>query len=136
EVLVLVGQRVEALFELHLFHFGDDDRAFLAGVGRDPPKRLLDRPRDDVDADLLIAAGLETLERLGRAQQRDAAARDDPFLDGRLRRMHRVLDARLLLFHLGLGRGPNLDYGDAADELGEALLQLLAVVVRRGVFDL
>jgi protein-S-isoprenylcysteine O-methyltransferase Ste14 len=36
--------------------FGDahDDRAFVAGVGRDPAHRLLDRA-DDVDADLLVA---------------------------------------------------------------------------------
>jgi hypothetical protein len=50
--------------------------------------------------------------------------------------VHRVLDARLLLFHLGLRRRPNLDDRDAPDELGEPLLQLLAVVVGRRVLDL
>ena len=50
--------------------------------------------------------------------------------------MHRVLDAGLLLLHLGLGGRTDLDDGDAADELGEPLLQLLAVVVRGGVLDL
>ena len=50
--------------------------------------------------------------------------------------MHRVLDARLLLLHLGLGGRTDLDDGDAADQLGQPLLQLLAVVVRGGVLDL
>ena len=71
-----------------------------------------------------------------RAEERDAAAGDDALFDGRAGRVQRVLDAGLLLLHLGLGRGADLDDGDAADELGEALLELLAVVVGGGVLDL
>jgi hypothetical protein len=47
-----------------------------------------------------------------------------------------VLDAGLLLFHLDLGRGADVDLGHAAGELGEALLELLAVVVAGGRLDL
>ena len=50
--------------------------------------------------------------------------------------MHRVLDARFLLLHLDLGRGADTQDGDAADELRQALLQLLAIVVGRGLLDL
>ena len=50
--------------------------------------------------------------------------------------MHRVLDQRLALLHLGLGVGADADLGDAAGQLGEPLLQLLLVVVRRGGVDL
>ena len=64
-----------------------------------------------------------------RAQQGHAAAGDDAFLDGRLGRVHGVLDAGLLLLHLGLGRRADLDHRHAADQLGQPLLQLLAVVV-------
>ncbi len=70
------------------------------------------------------------------ADQRDAAARDDAFLDGCAGGVHRVFDAGLLLLHLGLGSGTDLDDGDAADELGETLLELLAVVVGGGLVDL
>ena len=70
------------------------------------------------------------------AQQRHAAAGHDAFFDRRLGRVHRVLDAGLLLLHLGLGGGADLDDRDAADQLGQPLLQLLAVVVGRGVLDL
>ena len=70
------------------------------------------------------------------AQQRDAAAGDDAFFDRRLGGVHRVLDARLLLLHLGLGRRADLDHRHAADQLRQPLLQLLAVVVGRRVLDL
>ena len=75
-------------------------------------------------------------ERLDGAQQRDAAARQDAFLDRGAGRMHRVVDAILALLHLDLGRAADADHRDAAGELGETLLQLLAVVVRGGLLDL
>src|SRR3954471_12331064 len=136
QILVGVGQRVEAFRLLHLAHLLHHDRALVAGVGGDPPHRLLDGALHDVDADLLIAAELQAVEHLRCANQRDAAAGDDPLFDRRLGRVHRVLDARLLLLHLGLGRRTDLDHRDAADQLGQPLLQLLAVVVRGGVLDL
>src|SRR5207237_5026243 len=91
---------------------------------------------DDVETVLLLAGDLELLQRRGRAQQRHAAARDDALFDRRARRVQRVFDASLLLLHLGLGGRADLDDRDAADQLGEPLLQLLAVVVRGGVLDL
>src|SRR5207247_4997836 len=69
-------------------------------------------------------------------QQSDAAARHDALFDRRARRVERILDAVLLLLHLDLGRAADPDHRDAAGELGEPLLQLLAVVVRRGLLDL
>jgi hypothetical protein len=47
-----------------------------------------------------------------------------------------VFDAGLLLLHLHLGGGTDLDHGHTAGELGDALLQLLAVVVGGGLLDL
>src|SRR5207237_4466769 len=79
---------------------------------------------------------LEVVERGLRADERDAAAGDDALFDGRTRRVQRVFDASLLLLHLGLGRSADLDDRDAADELREALLELLAIVVRRRRLDL
>src|SRR5262249_16322275 len=70
------------------------------------------------------------------AQQRDAAARHDAFLDRGAGGVERVLDAVLLLLDLDLGRTADADHRDAARELGETLLQLLAVVVRGGLLDL
>ena len=68
--------------------------------------------------------------------QRDATTGDDALLDGRLGVAHGVLDAVLVLLELDLGGRADLDDGDAAGQLGEALLELLAVVVGVGVLDL
>src|SRR5271167_301616 len=45
-------------------------------------------------------------------------------------------DARLLLFHFGLGRGSNFDHSHSTDQLRQPFLQLLAVVVAGRLLDL
>ena len=76
------------------------------------------------------------VERRRGADEGDAAARDDAFLDRGAGRVQRVLDARLLLLHLDFGRRADADHRHAADQLRQPLLQLLAVVVRGGLLDL
>src|SRR4029450_7284175 len=61
---------------------------------------------------------------------------DDALLDGRTGGRDGVLDAVLLLLQLDLGGRADADHADAAGELGEPLLQLLAVPVGVGVLDL
>ena len=63
--------------------------------------------------------------------KRDAAAGDDALFDRRAGGRERVLDAVLLLLQLDLGRRADLDDRHAAGQLGQPLLQLLAVVVAR-----
>ena len=71
-----------------------------------------------------------------RANERDAAAGNDSFFDGRARCVHRIFDASLLLLHFGFGRRADFDHRDAADQLRQPLLQFLAIVVGSGLFDL
>ena len=81
--------------------------------------------------------GVGALGDLGlRAQQRNATAGNDALFDGRLGGAHGVLDAVLLLLELDLGGRADLQDRDTAGQLGETLLQLLAVVVGVGVLDL
>ena len=96
------------------------------------------RAADDRCTDLLVAfeALDDRIDRRRAAHQRHAAAGDDALFDCRAGCMHRILDAGLLLLHLGLGCRADLDDGNAADQLGEPLLQLLAVVVGGGLVDL
>ena len=128
EIAVVAGLGVVAEAVLGVLQdLADDHRAVLAGVLHDLARRRLQRLAHDVDADLLVVVvGLEALERLDGAQQRHAAARHDAFLDGGAGRMQRVVDAVLALLHLDLGGAADLDDGDAAGELGQPLLQLLA----------
>jgi hypothetical protein len=46
----------------------------------------------------------QAVEGFGGLEKGDTAARDDPFLDCRLGRVHRVVYPVLLLLHLDLGR--------------------------------
>ena len=88
------------------------------------------------DADLLVAFELQAFQSRGRAQQRHAAARNDAFFDRRASGMQRILDASLLLLHFGLGGRADLDHRDAAGQLRQPLLQLLAIVIGGGLVDL
>src|SRR5438067_1155062 len=115
----------------------DDDRALEPRVVGELAERLLERADDDLRSRPLVGVvDRVELDRLDRVDQRDAAARNDALLERRPRGLQRVLDAVLLLLHLGLGRGADLDDGNAARELGQALLELLAVEVGVGVLDL
>ena len=135
---VLAGLRVEAVGVLILLEdLADDDRAVLARIDGDLARRGRQRLAHDLDAGLLVVVlGADLLQRLDGAQQRNAAARQDAFLDRRAGRVHGVIHAVLALLHLDLGRAADADHRDAARELGETLLQLLAVVVRGGLLDL
>src|SRR5207247_9018944 len=100
-------------------------------------QRLLDRARENADADrLVLIRRLELVERLLHTDQLYTAAGHHALFHGRAGRVERVLDAGLLLLHLDLGGRADLDDRDAADQLGQALLQLLTVVVRGGLLDL
>src|SRR5262245_2449967 len=138
EVAVFAGLRVEAVRILLLLQdLADDDRAVLTGVDRDLAGRRGQRLAHDLDAGLLVVVlGADALELLGGAQQGDAAARHDAFLNCCAGGVHRVIHAILALLHLDFGRAADADHRDAAGELGQTLLKLLAVVVRGGLLDL
>src|SRR3954449_1080601 len=138
EVAVFTGLRVEAVVvRLVLEDLADDDGTVLARVDRDLASRPGQRLANDLDAGLLVVVlGAQAFERLGGAQQGDAAARYDAFFNGRTGRMHRVINAVLALLDLDFGRAADADHRDAACELGQTLLQLLTVVVRGGFLDL
>ena len=114
-----------------------DERAFDAGVvGELCGAALRSRGARSATPICFVAFELEVVERLLGADEGDAAAGDDAFFHGRTGRVEGVFDAGFLFLHLGFGRGADIDDGDTAGELGEALLELLAVVIAGGFFDL
>src|SRR6185312_8573354 len=136
DIFLGLGVEAEGL-RLVLEDLADDDRAFQTGVFRDLAHRGFQRLQHDVDAGLDVGVVVgDAADRLLGAQQRHAAARHDAFLHGRAGRVEGVLDAVLLFLDLDLGRTTDADHRDAAGELGQTLLQLLAVVVRGGFLDL
>src|SRR3954454_20434958 len=136
EVDDLAARRVQALALLRLANVVDDDRALEARVVRDLAERLLERAEDDAGAGALVILVGVGVDGARRAQERDAATGHDALLERRAGRLQGVLDAVLLLLHLRLGGRADLHDGDAAGELGEALLELLAIEVGVGVLDL
>jgi len=136
QVGIFAGRDVVTLVALAVLDLVDDDGAFSARVLDERAQGLLDGAADDLDADRLVTGELELVEGLLRADEGDAAAGDDAFLDGRAGGVERVLDAGLLFLQRGLGRGADVDDGDTAGQLGQAFLQLFLVVVAGGFLDL
>src|SRR5207342_922206 len=131
------GGRVVAVAAGALLDVVQHHRRLFAAVGDDLAQRGFHRAQRDDDAVVLVFVDAAQRGQVGqRADQRDAAARDHAFFNGRTGSVQGVFDAGLLFLHLDLGRSTDLDHGHAAGELGNALLQLLLVVVRRGLFDL
>src|SRR5262249_30011523 len=70
------------------------------------------------------------------SHQRYATPRHDAFFNGGTRRIQCIIDPIFLFLHLYFRRAANFDDGNAARELGETFLQLLAVVVGSSVLNL
>src|SRR6266508_2267355 len=136
QVGVLAGGGVEALGVAQVAHPRDHHGALVAGVLGDPVGRQLERPAHDLGAGRLVADQVQLVQRGLGAQQGDPAAGHDALLDGRTGGRDGVLDAVLLLLQLDLGGRRVVDNTNAAGQLGEPLLQLLAVPVGVGVLDL
>jgi hypothetical protein len=115
----------------------NDDAAFEAGVEGDLPKRLLHRaPHDQATGLLVVGPTTHLVHGLLGSEEGDTPSGDHALLDGGASRLDGVLDAVLLLLELDLGGRSDLDHDDTAGQLGETLLELLAVPVGVGVVDL
>ena len=136
EVHILASGDIVAFSAGTLLDFLHDERAFLAGIVGEGAERLLDGAADDAYTDRFVARELEVVERGLGADESDAAAGNDAFFHRCAGGVEGVFDAGFLLLHLGLGRGADIDDGDTTGQLGQALLELLAVVVRGGFLDL
>src|SRR5581483_9853509 len=115
EILDLAGVDVQAEALLRVPDVRNRDRALEARVRRELAERLLERADDDLRARRLVAVELAehvVLDGIRRVDERDAAAGDLALLERRAGGLERVLDAVLLLLHLGLGRRADLDDGD------------------------
>src|SRR5439155_1185313 len=138
QVDVFAGLRIEAVGILILLEdLADDHGTVFSGVDRDLAGRIGQPLAHDLDTGLLVVVlGAKPLEVIGGTEQGDAAARHDAFFNRRTGRMHRVINAIPALPHLDSSGAAGAAYRDAASELGQALLQLLTVVVRGGFLDL
>src|SRR5580658_3106306 len=136
-VAVFAGVCVEAeVLVLRVADLADHDSAFETGVEGDLAGRLLKGALHDADSDRFVIVELELLYSRDATEQRRAAAGNDTFLDSCARGVHSVFDTCLLFLQFRLGSRADFNDGNAADELGKALLELFLVIVAGGVFDL
>jgi hypothetical protein len=136
EVFELACGDVVAFATFAVFDVFDDESAFDAGVRGERAEGSFDGAADDVCAGGFVTFELEAVEGLLSAEESGTAAGDDAFFDGSAGGVEGVFDAGLLFLHFGFGGGTDVDDGDAAGELGEALLEFFAVIVRGGFLDL
>jgi len=137
QVAVLAGRGVVAVVALAVEHGVDHHAGFVAGVGDDGAQGLFDSAQDQLDAGVLVSrVALQASDGLLGAQQRNATARNHAFFHRGTRGVQGVFDASLLFLHFDFGGSTDANHGNAAGQLGHALLQLLAVVVRGGFLDL
>src|SRR5690606_17597087 len=139
QILILLRHAVEAEVDVAVFFdLLCHQRAFKAAV----LSNLLDRggqsATDDVNTDLFIALELafELVKRLAGTQHRDAAAGQNALFNRSAAGVQSVFHAGLLLLHFDFGRSADIDLRHAAGEFGQPLLQLLAIVIAGGSFDL
>src|SRR5690606_20406442 len=137
QVAVLPGRRVVSVAGLQFRDPGDDHVAFGARVVGDPAGRRHQRTAHDRHTGGLVTGPAQVaFQGLRGVHQGGAAAGDDAFLHGRAGRGDGVLETVLALLELDLGRGAHPQHADTARELGQPLLELLAVPVRVGGLDL
>jgi hypothetical protein len=117
-------------------HLLDHHGAVQTGVAGDHAHRLFEGAAQDAQTGGGVAFQAHLVQRRDGVDQRHTAAGDDAFFDGRTRGAQGVLDAVLLFLQLGLGGRADADDGHATGQLGQALLQLLAVVVAGAGVDL
>src|SRR4029450_4391967 len=133
---VLAGGRVQALTRVQAADLLDHHAALEAGVEGDLLEGLLERPADDRRPGRLVTGQVDLGQGVLDPEQGHAAAGDDALLHRRAGVGDGVLDAVLLLLELDLGGRADLDHANAAGQLGQPLLELLAVIVGVGVLDL
>lgn len=117
----------------------DDNRTLKSRVGSNLANGLFKSLENDLHAGLLVGilgAVKQSLDCGDSVEQCDAAACNGTLFNSCLGCCESILDAELLLFHLGLGSCADLDDRYAACKLCKALLKLLSVIVGSGVLDL
>ena len=138
QVFVDTGAGVVADVAFFAQHFGNHNGAVLTSVAGDLAGWGFDGAEDSfgTEAVVTVEIGDHLFDGFLGAQQGNTTTRNDAFFNGCTGGVQGVVDAILLLFHFRLGGSTDIDHGNTAGQLGQALLQLLFVVVGSGVFDL
>ncbi|CAH1981570.1 unnamed protein product [Acanthoscelides obtectus] len=121
---ILSVERVVPVIAILLLDLGNDRSAIYASIARNRHTRHLQRPLDDLDADVLvIVGGLDGVQALGAAQQSGAAARHDALFDCCAGGVQSVGDAVFLLVHFHFAAAAYFQDGHAGCQASQTFLE-------------
>src|SRR5690606_33976671 len=158
QIAVLAGGSVVAEVAFALFHAVHYHAGLVTSVGNDGAQRSFNSTQDQLDASVLVDINaLQAFDRLLGADQThapagnktflpsstrgdrsssNATAGNNTFFHSSTRGVQSVFHTSLLFLHFHFGGSTDADNGNTAGQLGDALLQLLTVVIGSGFFDL
>src|SRR5690606_35557831 len=137
QIAVLAGGSVVAEVAFALFHAVHDHAGLVTSVGNDGAQRSFNSTQDQLDASVLVDINaLQAFDSLLGADQSNATAGNNTFFHSSTRGVQSVFHTSLLFLHFHFGGSTDADNGNTAGQLGDALLQLLTVVIGSGFFDL
>ena len=133
----MVTSHIITFVTLALLHFLDDESAFFACIIGQLPRRLFDSAANNGHANFLVSFKVfDVLEHFLGTEKCDTTAGHNAFFNRSTGSVQCIFDPRLLLLHLGFRRCADVNDGDAARELGQALLELLPVIIARRLLNL
>src|SRR6266516_3261877 len=134
---VLALEYIEAVATGLCTYIGNCNGSIAASIFHDLAQRLLKCAAQDDDTRLFVTGSdLDFVQRRDRMSQHSTAACYDTFFDSGACSGKRILYAMLLLFEFDLGCSAHFNHSDATRQLGQSLLQLLTVIVARGLINL
>ena len=146
QVFVLFGHDVKAdvrivLLFLQAAHLADHNRAIFACVFGELAKGFLERAFQDLNAGFEVSgqgvlALTQTVERRSDVDECYTSAGYNALFNRRAGCRECIFHAVFLFFEFGFGCRAHADHGDAAGQLGQALLQFFAVIIARGLVAL
>ena len=113
-----------------------NDRALATCIARDLADRLFQSATDDVLAQFLLAFKTQFIQHLETAQISHTTARHHSFLHRSTGGIQGILNTGFFLLHLHFSGSTNIDHCHTTNQFCQAFLQLFAVIIRGGVFDL
>src|SRR5690606_27674134 len=115
----------------------DHHRTFFTGVFNDLTQRRFTGAAGNGNTHILVfIVAFESFESLKGTDQGNTAAGNHTFFNRSAGSVESIFNAGFFLFHFGFSGRTNLDHGNTASQLGNALLEFFAIVIRGGLFDL
>src|SRR5207302_533020 len=129
-VYILTAQSIKAMTTRAGADSGNGYSTIAASIESDLAQWLFKSAAQDVDASgLVTGSNLHFIQSGNGGNQHGTTAGNDTLFNSGAGRRKGILNTMLLLFQFDLSSSADFDHAYAAGKLGQALLELLAIVV-------